>query len=65
MSMSLSPELLTLKPLGEVVGSAGERDAGDRINEIEELLDAGHAAARSSMSSRSRRSLVRVNLGNR
>ena len=47
MSMSLSPELLTLKPLGEVVGRAGECNGGDRINEIEDVLDTGDAAARS------------------
>jgi len=61
MSMSLSPELLTLKALGETVGSAGEGNAGERIKATEDVLDTGDAA-RSSASSRSRRSLVRVNL---
>lgn len=60
--MSLSPELLTLKPLGETVGSVGECNAGDRTNETEDVLDNGDAVVRSSASSRSRRWLMRVNL---
>ena len=62
--MSLSPELLTLEPPGDAVGSAGERNKGDRIGEIEVVLGTGDAAVRSSASSRSRRSLTCVNLGN-
>ena len=62
--MSRSPELLMLKPLGETVGSAGDWSAGERTNEIEDALDTGDAStvARSSESSRSRRSFTRVNL---
>lgn len=64
MSMSRSPELLTLKPLGETAGSAGEQGAGEETNEIVDVLDTGDAPtmARSSESSRSRRSFMRVNL---
>ena len=62
MSMSRSPELLTLKALGETVGSTGEQCAGEGINEIEDVRDTGDAIARSSESSRSRRSFTRVNL---
>jgi hypothetical protein len=64
MSISLSPELLTLNPLGETVGSVGDRSAGDRKNEIEGVLDAGDTAARSSESSRSRRSFIPFSLDN-
>jgi hypothetical protein len=64
MSISLSPELLTLKPVGETVGSAEERGAGDRKNDIEDARDTGDITARSSESSRSRRSLMRVSLEN-
>lgn len=63
--MSRSPELLTLKALGETVGSAGERCAGERVKEIEGVLDTGDVIARSSESSRSRRLFTRVNLGDR
>jgi hypothetical protein len=65
ISISLSPVLLTLKPLGETVGRAGEGSAGDRMNETEDALDTVDVAARSSASSRSRRSLMRVSLGSR
>ena len=65
MSMSRSPVLLALKPLGETVGSAGEQIAGERTNEIEDAFDAGDLIARSSESSCSRRSFMRVNLDNR
>jgi hypothetical protein len=63
MSISCSPELLILKPL-ETVGRAGERGAGERTNEIVGVFDAGDAStmARSSETSRSRRSFMRVNL---
>ena len=40
-SMSRSPEFLTPKTLGETAGSAGERDTGERINEIEDVLEIG------------------------
>lgn len=60
--MSRSPELLTLKLPGETVGSAGEREAGERINETDDVLDTADVIARSSESSRSRRSFTRVNL---
>jgi hypothetical protein len=63
MSMSRSPELLTLKPL-ETVGRAGERVTGERTNEIVNDFNAGDALtmARSSETSRSRRSFMCVNL---
>ena len=48
--MSLSPELLTLKPLGETVGRAGECSAGDRVSKIGDVLVTGDAAVRSSAS---------------
>ena len=61
--MSRSPELLMLKTLGETVGSAGERCAGERAGDAEDaVLDTGDVIARSSESSRSRRSFTRVNL---
>lgn len=57
--MSRSPELLILKPLGEMVGSAGER-----IDEIVDTFDEGDSStmARSLESSRSRCSFTHVNL---
>lgn len=63
MSMSRSPELRTLKSPGETVGSAGDWGVGERINEIGDAPDTEDAIARSSESSRSRRSFIRVNLG--
>jgi len=63
--MSRSPELLTLKPPGETVGSAGERDTGERTNETEDVLDIVDVIARSSESSCSKRSFTRVNLEDR
>lgn len=63
MSMSRSPELRTLNPLGETAGGAGDWGAGERISDIEDAPDTGDAIARSSESSRSRRSFMRVNLG--
>ena len=39
--MSRSPELLTPKALRETLGSARERNAGERINEIEDALEMG------------------------
>ena len=64
ISISRSSELLTLKPLGEMVGSPGERGTGERINGIVDAFDTGDASivARSSESSRLRRSFMRVNL---
>ena len=60
-SLSPPPEFLTLKALGEAMDSVGERDAGERINEIEDALEMGDVVARrSSESSRSRRSFTRV-----
>ena len=44
MSMSRSPELLTPKTLG----SARERNAGERINEIEDALQMGRGSTMES-----------------
>ena len=60
------PELLELKPLEETMDSGGERDGGERINEIEDAREMRDVAVRRSFeSSRSRRSFTRVNLGDR
>ena len=42
--MSRSPEPPTPKTSGETTGSTGERDAGERTNEIEGVLETGDVA---------------------